>query len=104
MTVESAAPGPSDIEPPDDVMVNRRWIGKHRVGWARECNRIMLDNGAVAGATVYQARHRARWRARALIALMVDLEMHPRWQLREHTDRKDGGWVWTVEYLRKGKP
>jgi hypothetical protein len=30
---------------------------------------------------------------------MVELDMHPRWELREHTERRDGGWRWTVEYV-----
>jgi hypothetical protein len=61
----------------------------------------MREYGAVMGTRVYAKRHQARWRARYLIGLLVDLEMHPRWELREHTDRRDGGWAWTVEYVRR---
>ena len=59
----------------------------------------MLDYGALIGSTIYAKRHQARWKARDLISLMVDLDLHPRGELREHTERRDGGWVWSVEWL-----
>jgi hypothetical protein len=59
----------------------------------------MLEHGAVQGSRVYQERHRARWQARALIALLVELRLHERPELREHTDRVDGGWVWYVQHV-----
>jgi len=52
----------------------------------------------VTGSTAYVSRHRARWRAEKLIRLLVELGLRERWQLREHTEAKNGGWVWTVEY------
>jgi hypothetical protein len=58
----------------------------------------MLEYGAVSGATIYESRHRARWRARYLINKLIELELAQRWQLVEHVDRRDGGYVWTVEY------
>jgi hypothetical protein len=30
---------------------------------------------------------------------MVELDMHPRWELREHTERRDGGYAWSVEHV-----
>ncbi len=63
----------------------------------------MLEYGAVTGSTVYPKRHQARWRAQSLIRLMVELRMHERWELSEHTDQKQGGWVWTVEHVRRSK-
>lgn len=62
----------------------------------------MREYGAVNGSTVYPERHHARWRAQSLIKLMVSLDMYERWELREHTDHKDDGWTWSVEYV--GRP
>ena len=90
-------------EAPDATFVHRRWIPHHRAEWARDCNRILLEHGAVTGSTIYRERHQARWGARYLIGLLVELDMHPRPALREHTDRKDGGWAWTIEYVRSAR-
>lgn len=92
-----------DPQPPDATFVRRRWISRRRVEWAQDCDRIMREHGAVTSATVYKERHHARWRAQSLIKLMVELELHERWELREHTDRKEGGWTWTVEYLARSR-
>ena len=88
-------------EPPDATFTRARWIPRRRVEWARECEALMIEHGAVSGSVVYTHRHQARWRAQYLIRLMTELHMHERWELKEHTDQKDGGWVWTVEYLRR---
>lgn len=93
---------PTDLAPPDDVLVNRRWVPDATVQWAKEADEIMCEHGAVSGNRVYRARHQARWRAQRLIRLMVDLNLHERWELGEHTDSRHGGWIWTVEY-RGGK-
>jgi hypothetical protein len=50
-----------------------------------------MEYGSVNGARVYPKIHLARWRAQYLIKLLVELRMHERWQLVEHTDRIDGG-------------
>jgi hypothetical protein len=84
---------------PDATFVKRRWIAHHKAEYARECDEIMREHGAVTGSIAYPQRHQARWRAQYLIKLLVELEMHPRWELREHTDRSGGGWRWTVEYV-----
>jgi hypothetical protein len=76
-----------------------RPIARARVEWARDADRILLEYGAVRGARVYAQRHQARWQARSLISLLVELRLHDRAELREHTDRLAGGWVWTVEYV-----
>ena len=60
----------------------------------------MLEHGAVFG-TVVQERHQAHWRAKKLTRLMVELGLHEREELRYHTDRRKGGWLWSVEYLGK---
>lgn len=86
---------------PDATFVRRRWVANRRVAWARECDAILLEHGAVTGSTIYPERHHARWRAQSLIKLMVRLDMHERWELREHTDKTEGGWIWTVEYLAR---
>jgi RNA:NAD 2'-phosphotransferase (TPT1/KptA family) len=82
--------------------VNRRWIKIGTVEWVKRANALMLEHGFVNGTARYEKRHQARWRAQKLIDLMVDLGMHERWQLREHTSRGRGGWVWTVEYIGRG--
>jgi hypothetical protein len=59
----------------------------------------MREHGAVTGTIAHGLRHQARWRAQYLIGLLVQLDMHHRWELREHTERWGDGWRWTVEYL-----
>ena len=59
----------------------------------------MRHYGAVEGSTVYSNRNTARWHAQALIRLMVELRLHARDELREHTERSGNGFVWSVEYL-----
>lgn len=60
---------------------------------------ILMEHGAVQGTDAYDARHKARWRAQKLIRYMVELRIHERWELKEHTERRGDGWVWTVEYV-----
>lgn len=86
---------------PDASFVKQRWIPRHRVEWVTDCNQILVEHGAVVGSTVYKDRHQARWRAQSLIRYMVELRLHDRWDLREHTEKKGDGWIWTVEYLRR---
>jgi hypothetical protein len=81
--------------------VRARWIPKHRVDWALACDRIMMEHGRVIGSRVYPDRHLARYRAQSLIRLMVELRLHERWELGEHVQRQNGGWVWSVEYVRR---
>lgn len=85
-------------QPPDAEFTRARWVPRRRVEWAQECRRIMLEHGAVVGTNTYRHRHQARWRAQALMRLLVELRMHERWELREHTERRGDGWIWTVEY------
>lgn len=90
--------------PPDAVLVRQRWIPLDTVEWVKQCDRIMVEHGAVTGETAYPARHQARHRARRLIRLMVELRLHERYELVEHTDRRRGGWTWTVEYTPERGP
>jgi hypothetical protein len=87
--------------PPDAAFVRQRWIPARRVSWAQECNQIMAEFGAVSGARPYRARHQARYRAQSLIRLMVELRLHERWELSEHTAQTPQGYTWTVEYVRR---
>lgn len=93
----------SGLEPPDAVLVNRRWIPAGTVEWAKRANRLMLEHGAVSGARIYEKRHQARHRAQRLMRLMVELRLHERWELGEHTDKRPEGWTWTVEYVGGSK-
>jgi hypothetical protein len=93
---------PQEVTPPDAVIVNRRWIPMDMVEWTQKADRIMLEHGAVSGS-VRRTRDSARWHAQKLIRYMVDLHLHERWELSEHTDRKGDGWIWSVEYLGKDR-
>jgi hypothetical protein len=90
-------------QPPGDTFVKRRWVPHHKAEYARECDEILLEHGAVYGTVAYRHRHQARWRAQSLIKLMVELDMHPRWELREHTECVDGGWRWSIERVPRSR-
>ena len=96
------APITDPVEPPNAIYTRQRYIRLDVVEWVEKCDRILMDHGLVRGQMVYEKRKTARNRAERLIRYMVELRMHERWQLTEHTDRKDGGYVWAVEY-RGGK-
>jgi hypothetical protein len=83
----------------DTAFINRRRISHRRENWARKANAILLAYGGVTGSVVYEKRHQARWRARYLIGLLADLDLHKRSNLIEHTDRKGDGWGWTIERI-----
>ena len=84
---------------PGEAWVPRRQVSREDRAWAVRADEIMVEHGLVAGADTYPRRHHARWRARKLIGLMVDLGIHNRRELREHTTAHRDGWVWAVEYL-----
>lgn len=88
-----------DLTPPRDELVRRRWIPGRIVDWVRSADSIMVEHGSVHGRVVYEKRDAARWHARKLIGYMIDLGLHERWELREHVERKGGGFIWAVEYL-----
>jgi len=87
------------VEPLGESYRNYRWIKPLDVEWAQYCNRILIEHGALRSQYVYDSRYKARWRARYLMRLWGDLGIHARWELREHVDRFDGGFIWTIEYL-----
>jgi hypothetical protein len=92
-----------DFGPPPDYFARARWIRPRDAKWAEDCNRILLEHGAVTGRTIYERREQARWRARRLIRLLVELRLHERWHLTEHVFRDSSGWKWTVEYKGGGR-
>jgi len=92
------APVNDPVEAPDAVYVRQRYIRREIVDWVQECDRILMDYGIVAGQLVYDKRKTARNRAERLIRYLVELRLREKWQLVEHTERKDGGYVWSVEY------
>jgi hypothetical protein len=91
------------LQAPDATFVRRRWIPHQKAEYARQANQILREHGGVTGTITYRHRHQARWRAQYLIRLMVELDIHPRWELREHTERVDSGWRWTVEYVPRSR-
>lgn len=98
------APTPRpEVEPPDATYTRQRWIPRYKVDWAKDCDRILMEHGAVSGTQVYTKRYQARHRAQYLMKLWVDLGMHMPWELAEHTERRADGWAWSVEYLGGGR-
>lgn len=97
--VRSRQIDPEPVEPPDATLVRQRLIPRVRREWVKACDGIMLEHGSVEGATIYGNRNSARWHAQNLIRLMVELRIHQRSELREHTERAGDGFVWSVEYL-----
>lgn len=91
-------PGGPALEAPDASYTRHRWIPKRTVDWVRQADRIMLEHGVVEGRALLAKRYQARHRAQRLIRLMVELRLHEKWELAEHTEYRDGGWVWSVEY------
>lgn len=98
---ELAEAGPPELEAADATFTRQRFIPTVTREWVLEADGIMLEYGAVVGRTVLDKRYKARWRAQRLIKLMVELRLHERWELQEHTEFAHGGWKWLVEY--KGK-
>lgn len=90
-------------QPPDlNCLRSRRWMPAGRVEWARSCDRVLVEHGTVSGSRAYRERHRARWRARYLIQLLAELELHERWELAEH--RRDDCFSWSVQYVGRYRP
>lgn len=87
------------VAAPGDTYVRARWVPAHTVAWVEHADAIMREFGSVEGRVAYEHKHQARWRARRLIDLMVQLRIHPRWHLKEHCSETPQGWVWSVEYL-----
>lgn len=88
------------VKAPDAAFVRQRWISKRVVDQVLAAGDILTEHGAVQGTETYDVRHKARWRAQQLIRYMVELRMHERWELKEHTEQNgDGRWTWAVEYL-----
>jgi len=85
----------------DAVLVNRRWVKMGNVEMARQAHAILVEHGVVFGTVIWPERHQARWRARRLIDLLVGLDLHERWELVEHANRRGDGWAWSVEYRGK---
>lgn len=84
----------------DAERVRLRWISRENVEWTRQCDRLLTDYGAVRGTVIYERRDAARWRARKLIGYLMALGLRERWQLREHAERHQGGYTWSVELLK----
>lgn len=91
------------VQPPDAVYTRQRYVRRDRVEWVQACDEIMVKHGLVVGALTYPTKERARYPARNLKRLMVELRLHEAWQLREHVERVGGGWGWSVEYLGRSQ-
>ena len=101
----SGARGRGELPPlsaPDSVLTRHRWIPVRVVEWVDEADAIMLEHGSVMG-TIRHKHSSARWQAKKLVNLMVDLRRHERWELAEHVERRGDGWLWSVEYCGNGK-
>lgn len=84
------------------MFVQRRWIPAYRVEYAREAQELLHERGCVRGEVIYEKRHQARWQARGLRQLLNDCRMFDSPTLVEHTEKKWGGWVWSLEYKPRG--
>jgi hypothetical protein len=96
---------PEDREPPAaprDAYRRARWIPAWRIDWAREYDRILVDEGEVWGSQTYEYHYQARWRAQYLMKTLVELGMHERWELGEHIEPRDDGYGWAVELRKDG--
>jgi hypothetical protein len=93
---------PTEVVPPDAVYTRQRYIPVGTIDWVNDCDRILTDYGAVVGVRIYRSRGAARWHAQKLVRLFVELRLHERWELVEHTGRRGDGWVWSVEYVGNG--
>jgi hypothetical protein len=87
----------TQMSPPDAVYVRQRWIPQRIVDWVEDTDKILVEYGAVRGTVRYSKRS-ARWHAQKLIRYMVALDLHERWELGEHVERRGDGWLWFVEY------
>jgi len=67
--------------------------------WAHYADAVLREHGAVSSSDVYEARHQARYQAQKLMRLMVQLGLHHRHSLREHTEAREDGWGWTVDFV-----
>lgn len=92
----------SELSPPDAVHIRRNWIPVRVVEWVEYADGILMEHGAVRGTIRHNYRS-ARWHAQKLIRYMVDLELHERWELAEHVEKRGEGWLWTVEYCGNGR-
>lgn len=90
---------PAPVSPPDAAYVRQRWIKRRTVNWVKECDAILTSHGIVVGQERYPNRDAARHHARRLKRLLVELRMREGWELREHIEPIDGGYIWSVEYL-----
>jgi hypothetical protein len=102
-----AAPRPAgvdryDVEPLGESYRRFRWIKPVDVEWARRCDRIMLEYGAIRGQLVYDSHREARGRALRLIRLWADLGLRSRSEVHAHVNRVEGGWAWAIQLARPG--
>jgi predicted DNA-binding transcriptional regulator YafY len=88
-----------EVQPPRDELVRRRWLSGRKVEYARKVHAVLVEHGSVHSQQLYATRHKARWKARYLIGLLVDLHLCQRWELREHVENTPAGYRWAVEYL-----
>ena len=86
------------LEPPDATLVRQRWIKREHREWAERANEIMMEFGVVGGSETFASRETAKTHAKKLRRLMAELRIHNEWNLRMHTERKDNGWRWLLEY------
>ena len=67
--------------------------------WAHHAAAVLREHGAVSGNEVYEARHQARYQAQKLRSLMVQFGLYQHHSLREHTEAREDGWGWTVDFV-----
>lgn len=90
---------PEEVGAPPEYFTRARWVRSEDAEWAMKSDELLVKHGAVYGPTIYAKHHVARQRARRLKQLIVRLRLKEEWEMREHVERKDGGWIWIIEYI-----
>ena len=87
------------MRPPDATYVKQRWIPLARIEYLKHCSSILVGHGSVVADESYRTRDAARGHVRRIRDDMVDLRLHESWQLRQHVEKINGSWIWSIEYL-----
>jgi hypothetical protein len=88
----------ASVRPVGEKYATRRRIADHKVDHAHDVAELLREHGAITGERIYDRRHQAEWQARWLRDLLVDCHLFAAPELVQHTAKKYGGWIWSLEY------
>lgn len=89
----------SELDEPHPGYVRQRFLPSVRVENAYEAHEILMRCGLVFGALNYRNQNAARWAMRRVLGDLVALRLHARDELQGHLEAREGGWIWSIEYL-----